>query len=369
MECNIINLSRKSTNEDFLRKNQEIEAGSSPIGGIAKSAMEQINSHYQSSISHPTGSDKAGKTEQNLDYPFLSVDKGKRKKLKLNLPKFSLQSDERELQASFNELRAKTEMMYSQWGEEAGQEKIEWLSCNQSCRFEDIVCPVATWVKIGSPNGLYLHANYVSLADMTCIAMQYPLHVSLFWMLCHPHALVVDLTNQGDMQKGLVPYVPLSKGEAFTKEGMTLHCTDEKALTFNATQYCYSIHNGEKTFDVTRLHYTGWDDHKGLDDRLSELNEIVDLIEEAAIKNQQIIVHCRAGVGRTGTVLVAAALKRLIRQGRVDHVHLHSTIGKLILEARRQRGRECVQTFAQYRTIWESGQNWLKNQLAPLNHV
>lgn len=368
MNCNVLNLSTDSISDAFLRKSLEIEVDPPSIDGIVKSAMKQMGDSYQSSKASP--SLKAEKERigcEGLDHLFPVIVKDETSKLALDFQKFPQETGVKaelvtDFKARFNQLRKKTEVMYGEWDEGTEMPKIEMLTSNLSCRFGDIFCPIATWVKVGSPDGLYLHANYVTLADETCIATQYPLHTSLFWELCdHHHTLVVDLTNQADMEKGLVSYVPLSKGETLTTNCMTLACTDEKVLTVKTAEYCYTIDNRKKTFDVRRLHYTGWDDHKGLNDQLSELNQIVDLIEETLSKKQQVVVHCRAGVGRTGTVLVAAALKRLIRQGKVDDVNFNQMIDDLVLEARRQRGRDCVQTPAQYRTIWEFGQKLLKN--------
>ncbi len=368
MNCDILSLSADSINDTFLKNSQELVLDTSPIDGVAKSTMKQLHEGYQFAKAR---SDFKAEKEKQDDITHLFPTAVRDEPSTLNLSKdletifLQIQPVSKafstiDFKTEFDRLRKKTQAMFAEVKEGA---QIELLLCNQSCRFDDIFCPLATWVGIGSPEGLYLHANHVTLADATCIATQYPLHIPLFWMLCDKDALIVDLTNQGDMQKGLVSYVPLSKGETLSINGTTINCKDEKTLTFNLKEYRYSGDEGRKEIDARRIHYTGWDDHRGLDDRLSELNQIVDLVEEALSKKQQVIIHCRAGVGRTGTVLVAAALKRLIRQGKVDASNLNQVIDDLVLEGRRQRGPESVQTVAQYRSIWESGKNWLESAI------
>jgi len=52
---------------------------------------------------------------------------------------------------------------------------------------------------------------------------------------------------------------------------------------------------------------------------LEQLSEINEIATEAAKKNQSVVIHCRGGAGRTGTILSAFVLRSLIEQGaRVD---------------------------------------------------
>lgn len=374
MSCNVLSLSSDSINDPFLnksqeiglRKSQEIESKHIPVNEVAKVVMKSF--HGGSQCIRRSSDFKVEKEEaegkNSFHFQMLATENSSVKDLFGHAQLVLLQKQPEltvDFKTEFEQLRKETQALYAEIDTKTNRPKIEMLAYSfNSCRFDDISCPLATWVGIGSAHQVYLHANYVTLADATCIATQYPLLLSFFWEFCEKDALIVDLTNQGDMQKGLVSYVPLSKGEILKKSGTTITCTDETSLASNLMEYRYQGSDGKKELEVRRIHYKGWNDQRGIEDRLNELNQLVDLVEEAVSQKQQVIVHCRAGVGRTGTVLVAVALKRLIKQGKVDTTNFSQVVRDLILEIRKQRGPECVQVIAQYYTIWESGKNWLK---------
>ena len=103
----------------------------------------------------------------------------------------------------FGELESKT------------KDNLSYVPLNlASCRFADILCPSHTHVRVlGSNSWNYLHANHVKLEGKHFIATQYPMQMELFWRMCQKTSLILDLTNSGDMKKGLIPYAPV-QGEA-----------------------------------------------------------------------------------------------------------------------------------------------------------
>ncbi len=234
-----------------------------------------------------------------------------------------------------------------------------------SCRFEDILCPSHTHVNVlGSNSWNYLHANHVKLEGKHFIATQYPLQVELFWRMCQKTSLILDLTNSGDMKRGLIPYVPV-QGEAKTYGNLNVALADQEEIgKVQAQLYHYTLRdkeNAKHPLIIPRVHYEGWDDHCGItEDDLDELTVIMESHKQQS--NQPVIVHCRAGMGRTGTLIVASVLLELINQKQVNSENLLETIFRLILEGRAQRGPAFVQNPQQLEALWKwSSRLLLKN--------
>lgn len=225
-----------------------------------------------------------------------------------------------------------------------------------SCQFVDIRCPKETHVKIdGQTPQVYLHANDVKFDQHHYIATQYPKQKPLFWLASKECSLIVDLTNGADMTKGLVSYAPqvgdsAQYGEVIVDCQEIIHGTES---SFNT--YTYQIQKGsevESSSTVSRLHYTGWPDHHGIaKEDLDRLTEIIKCYQ--AKSEKPILVHCRAGVGRTGTIIVACEMKKLIKAGSITQDNLLPTLKSLILEGRKQRGPYFVQTSSQLQALWE----------------
>lgn len=68
-----------------------------------------------------------------------------------------------------------------------------------------------------------------------------------------------------------------------------------------------------ETLDVTHVHYTGWPDH-GVPDNTDDFVGVVQYLESLRRHNGNTpsLVHCSAGVGRTGVlVVVTVALDKV----------------------------------------------------------
>jgi len=244
---------------------------------------------------------------------------------------------------------------------------VENLPLNKNCcRFSNILCPAETHVSLYAKDGSYLHANYVKLAGVNFILTQYPLpnQFSLFWLTCQNASLVVDLTNEKDMCTGLIPYAP-PPGQLQMAGNLTIACEkDPQAIhKMRARLYSYDVKendSSEKGCQIPRLHYEGWNDFEGISE--DELDIAVAIMFKFYEKdpNRPLIMHCRAGVGRSGTVAVAYALSRLIRQNKVNEFNLEESIENLILEGRQQRGFAFVQSSDQLKTIYKWAKRTLK---------
>ncbi|XP_064833710.1 tyrosine-protein phosphatase non-receptor type 11 isoform X2 [Oncorhynchus masou masou] len=114
--------------------------------------------------------------------------------------------------------------------------------------------------------------------------------------------------------------------------------------------------NTERT--VWQYHFRAWPDHGvptdpgGVLDFLEEVN----LKQESILEAGPIVVHCSAGIGRTGTFIVIDILIDVIREKGVD---CDIDVPKSIQMVRSQRSG-MVQTEAQYRFIYMAVQHYIE---------
>lgn len=240
-----------------------------------------------------------------------------------------------------------------------------------SCRFPDIKCPEETHIgTVGEKTNNYLHANSVNLKGFSFISTQYPLifpHEDIhlgeaFWNMSLNSCLIVDLTNKGDHLKSwLVRYSP-NLEETLTFNNVGIKCVKKDDInSLSATFYTYEVEDASKKQNIAqRLHFEGWSDTCGINIRV--LDQLVSEVNKAQQDPSiPVVIHCRAGVGRTGTLTIACVLKRMIETGVVTAENLEEHMTLLILDGRRQRGPMFVQTPPQLETLWNYAHFLLKN--------
>ena len=116
--------------------------------------------------------------------------------------------------------------------------------------------------------------------------------------------------------------------------------------------------NGEKEKKVFQIHFTGWPDHGVPDTKDGKIFEvfleIIEFIDKPEIKgNGPIVVHCSAGVGRTGTFISMYYLEKEIRRQIRDKVDfIQFNIFNLVRKLKEMR-LYLVQTVSQYKFIYE----------------
>ncbi|XP_031558481.1 tyrosine-protein phosphatase non-receptor type 11-like [Actinia tenebrosa] len=117
---------------------------------------------------------------------------------------------------------------------------------------------------------------------------------------------------------------------------------------------------------IHHFHYTGWPDHgvpKDPSPVLSILHE-VDVKQKSIHGAGPIVVHCSAGIGRTGTFIVIDSLIHLIKEQGLD---TEIDISKAIQNVRAQRSG-MVQTEAQYEFIYKAIQHYISTEMTRIRH-
>ncbi|CEF65694.1 Protein-tyrosine phosphatase, receptor/non-receptor type domain and Protein-tyrosine/Dual specificity phosphatase domain and Protein-tyrosine phosphatase, catalytic domain-containing protein [Strongyloides ratti] len=216
-------------------------------------------------------------------------------------------------------------------------------------RYRDIVLKDATRIILEDEENDYIHANYVSTPsnNKRFICCQAPLEQTTehFWkmvlqeeseyifMLCH-------IVEEG--REKCHPYYPGEVGQKLVINKLTI---ENSGLEEHPTEYglrvcvlkIYEDDLLKKT--VKHWQYVSWPDRKV--PLLSET--IFYALDNMRISEKPIIVHCSAGIGRTGTVVFLENLLEKINNGDI----MKETPAN-VLEAIRKQRVMSVQTPMQY---------------------
>lgn len=235
-------------------------------------------------------------------------------------------------------------------------------------RYWDIRCPASTAVAVNFKGcyPFYLHANKVgkNLSDRTYIAAQAPVKESLpiFWKAVFDYShTIIDLREPSKLEV----YYPQDLEHSVQYGDMKIHLLSKEELNINCHVFSYKIENtadsSQKAKIVKRVNYFGWNDH-GIIDK-EELGYLVDLLTQASKQElNQPIVHCRAGVGRTGTLIAATILKEWIAEKKiVTPSNLKTHVTQLVIAIRKQRGDQCVTEDKQFYLLFNYGKALLEN--------
>ncbi|CAF1375675.1 unnamed protein product [Rotaria sordida] len=119
------------------------------------------------------------------------------------------------------------------------------------------------------------------------------------------------------------------------------------SLTINDALSLNSINNEQDIRLIVQYHYIQWKDMDVPNDSHTLLHLIDEVNEQTNCEHYPIVVHCTAGVGRTGTyIAIDAMLDKIKQESKID-------IYNFVLQMRRER-HLMVQTVKQYVFIYRS---------------
>ncbi|XP_026563783.1 tyrosine-protein phosphatase non-receptor type 4 isoform X2 [Pseudonaja textilis] len=224
-------------------------------------------------------------------------------------------------------------------------------------RYRDISPYDATRVILNS-NEDYINANYINMEIPSSsiinkyIACQGPLPNTCpdFWQMIWEQnsSMVVMLTTQ--VERGRVKchqYWPEPGGSSlYGNFQVTCHSEEgNPAYVFREM----TLFNLEKNEDrpLTQIQYVAWPDH-GVPDDSSDFLDFVCLVRERrAGKEEPVIVHCSAGIGRTGVLITMETAMCLIE--------CNQPVYPLdIVRTMRDQRAMMIQTPSQYRFVCEA---------------
>ena len=193
----------------------------------------------------------------------------------------------------------------------------------------------------------YINASYIKGHEhQRFIASQAPRKCTIndMWRMIWQENIsyIVMLTNLKELNRiKCQRYWPESGTYSYHNIKVELETSNEYSF-FAERQFIISCQNEFRT--LTQIQYTNWPDH-GVPNTAAEI-----LYLYFKIKSQQteesspMLVHCSAGVGRTGTFI---ALDILLEQSKTENVDVFQCVNAL-----REQRFQMVQTDVQYRYVY-----------------
>lgn len=177
--------------------------------------------------------------------------------------------------------------------------------------------------------GAYLNANYAHARRHILTQCPLPATIDTFWQMTYEQEVVTIVQlNEPHEKNGF--YLPEEIGRETVCGRLRLTLLDHSEILVHGQGSVRGERNrvpaiscrtlllrspGKPPVEVTHLHYSNW-----VDARAPEERGMLTLIKEVrrAQKNSQapIVVHCWAGVGRTGTFALIDQLTHELSQGR-----------------------------------------------------
>lgn len=177
-------------------------------------------------------------------------------------------------------------------------------SKNKLCRYSDIITYKDNRVKIISPNR-FINASWIHMPIVySFIATQGPLisTVEDFWEMIFYYnvKVIVMLCNVIEdnrekcanyWEKKLLKYEIIKiNNDSILEQGLILR----QFQIVNKRNYEYK--------NIIQIHLTTWNDHTAPISNYYKIIKIINLVDKFK-ENAPVVIHCSAGVGRTGTFL------------------------------------------------------------------
>ena len=233
-------------------------------------------------------------------------------------------------------LKEKTNNLYIKDIEQDPQSRIDPLSYYKE-----------TFVVI---DGKTLNANWVKMPEGTFIASQAPIVKTqcLFWKVCLEYSnLVVDLTCNFD---SIDPYYPTARKTELSMDSLYISLIDQKELIEGVYIQDILIKDENNNLEkyIKRMHCQQWLDMQHFQ-RVDELIKVsLKFMDESPP-----IIHCRAGVGRTGTFITALCMyKLLIKEKNLSKEDRLKALEERIMLGRKQRSYLFVESLSQQEKLF-----------------
>lgn len=226
-------------------------------------------------------------------------------------------------------------------------------------------------VKLSNERGEedYINASIIKSreneqAPWCYIAAQGPLNstTSDFWKMVEEHdsGAVVMLTKAVEKHSTkCADYFPTDKGETQQYDNYRITTLDQQDVSEDIVARVLSVENltTSQVREVQHYQYHKWPDH-GVPTTTKPIRQLAQTIASSPAAKKTIVVHCSAGIGRTGTFCsIDIILKRLrwLAQHRraVPETVVQNAIDvrSVVLHLRQQR-KGMVQTLDQYSFVY-----------------
>ncbi|WKY05126.1 hypothetical protein Q1695_005834 [Nippostrongylus brasiliensis] len=181
-------------------------------------------------------------------------------------------------------------------------------------RYADIKCLDSTRVILKDRSNDYIHANWVKGFDgKRFICAQAPLESTIgdFWHMivqenCRTIIMLCSLIE--DEKEKCAQYYPTSVGASFSVEDTQITLVEQKQEE-DLTISRWDVKQKDKSLTVRHLQCPTWPDHMAPKRAVVALSLHQEIL---ANKDNPILVHCSAGIGRTCTIVgIEVMLERI----------------------------------------------------------
>ncbi len=232
-------------------------------------------------------------------------------------------------------------------------------------RYANIIANDSTRVKLQDRTNDYINANYLDNMILTQGPLSYDegahydsqadFYHMLFTNKSSAIFMLTDYEEKGKIKCSR--YLPSGKPKSEVNYTITGINETQPALTalniavtklyikkvnFTVPSASQFITISDKPHEVTHYHYP-WPDKEGTNPKA--VAQIVRIL----LKEPMSVIHCSAGIGRTGTVVAVALAYRALNKGSPDPKLIPKTVAKI-----REQRRGLVQTPEQYSTIYKT---------------
>ncbi|GMT01861.1 hypothetical protein PENTCL1PPCAC_24035 [Pristionchus entomophagus] len=123
----------------------------------------------------------------------------------------------------------------------------------------------------------------------------------------------------------------------------------------SAIQRTFDVSQGEETRNVTQFHFEDWLDAKGPENTQNLLDLVLKIKDHQSGKRTPILVHCSAGIGRTGVFIALWQLITTIDSNPLEPIDVMGRVKRL-----REQRIKMVQSSEQYSSLYEAVVLYLK---------
>ncbi|KAF8711156.1 hypothetical protein HU200_029165 [Digitaria exilis] len=173
----------------------------------------------------------------------------------------------------------------------------------------------------------YINTDGKDQTKFICTQAPLPKTFEDFWQMVYENRCpVIVMVASVAVGKQCDEYLPLNKGQGdygtFIVRIMKTKQTSHLVLRGLEVRHCKS----DRVHSVLHIHYPEWPDH-GVPDDSSPFRQIISRMYHVP-REHQLIVHCSAGIGRTGTCITILNTVERILRGEFAALELVDTIRK-----------------------------------------
>ncbi|KAG6932920.1 protein tyrosine phosphatase, non-receptor type 3, partial [Chelydra serpentina] len=223
-------------------------------------------------------------------------------------------------------------------------------------RYKDVLPYDATRI-ILQGNEDYINANYVNMEIPSAgivnryIATQGPLpHTCAhFWQVVWDHrlSLIIMLTTLTERGRTKCHQYWPDPPDIMEYGNFRVKCQSEDCtVAYVFREMLITNIETEEKHTITHLQYVAWPDH-GVPDDSRDFLEFVTCMRPKRVENEPVLVHCSAGIGRTGVLVTMETAMCLIE--RNQPVYPLDIVRKM-----RDQRAMMVQTSSQYKFVCEA---------------